>query len=100
MFKFKAKDAITIKQPSGTIIDGKDVYVSTAAKARIMDMDKRDIDLWGTVRNGKVFLVPAPVLVTQPAKIEYSGKTYDIQQIKVCRDLDGKLVGCRCLVVM
>lgn len=100
MFNFKAKNTISIKQPSGTIIDGQDVYVSTTAKACIMDMTTRDIDLWGTVRNGKVFLIPAPVLVTRPAKIEYGGKTYDIQQIKVCRDLDGKLIGCRCLVVM
>ena len=99
MLRKYCRTAATLRQKNG-IADGKIKWEETPVKIAVIDMTQRDIDAWGAIRNGKTVLIAPDIIPEHPAQIVIGGKAYDLKEIKVCRDLDGKLAGCRCLAVM
>mgnify|MGYP005793545195 FL=1 len=89
---------IIIRQPDA-IVDGKQTYTNLPARGRVIDFSQRDVDYFGTVQEGKIILVAPPDIPKLPARIVAEGVTYDLKSVRICRDLSGRLVGCRCAVV-
>ena len=44
-------------------------------------------------------LVAPPDIPRLPGRIVIDGVTYELKSVKICRDLSGRLRGCRCAVV-
>ncbi len=86
---------IIIQQPS-SIVDGKQRYYSIPARGTVIEFSQRDIDYFGSLKNGKIILVAPPDVPTLPARIVAAGKTYDLKSVKICRNMAGRLIGCRC----
>ena len=89
---------IIIQQPDA-IVDGKQTYTSIPARGRVIDFSQRDVDYFGTIQEGKIVLVAPPDIPKLPARIVAEGVTYDLKSVRICRDLSGRLIGCRCAVV-
>lgn len=89
---------IIIRQPDA-IVDGKQTYTNLPARGRVIDFSQRDVDYFGTVQEGKIILVAPPDIPKLPAQIVAEGVTYDLKSVRICRDLSGRLIGCRCAVV-
>lgn len=89
---------IIIQQPNA-IVDGKQTYTNLPARGRVIDFSQRDVDYFGTIQEGKIILVAPPDIPKLPARIVAEGVTYDLKSVRICRDLSGRLVGCRCAVV-
>ena len=89
---------IIIQQPDA-IVDGKQTYTNLPARGRVIDFSQRDVDYFGTVQEGKIILIAPPDIPKLPARIVAEGVTYDLKWVRICRDLSGRLVGCRCAVV-
>lgn len=89
---------IIIRQPDA-IVDGKQTYANLPARGRVIDFSQRDVDYFGTIQEGKIILVAPPDIPKLPARIVAEGVTYDLKSVRICRDLSGRLVGCRCAVV-
>lgn len=94
-----AHTPITIKQEVG-ILDGKTVWGNDiSAVAFIMGFQQSDISLYGTIQNGKVFLVPPPQREPRlPAIILCNGEKYDVKGIKPYRNMKNVLLGYRIVV--
>lgn len=95
---FYADTDITIEQPD-KIVDGKQQYISIPARGCMIDFSQRDIDFFGKIENGKIILVAPPVIPRLPGRIILDNVIYDLKSVKICRDLSGRLRGCRCVVV-
>ena len=93
-----AKTAMTLKQRSA-IVDGKPTWSSTACLGMVLDYTGRDIDDFGAIKNGKIFLV-APMAFTPalPGMMLCDGVEYEIKGIKTYRNLKGVLLGYRIAV--
>ena len=89
---------IIIQQPDA-IVDGKQTYTNLPARGRVIDFSQRDVDYFGTVQEGNIILIAPPDIPKLPARIVAEGVTYDLKSVRICRDLSGRLVGCRCAVV-
>ncbi|MGF0036472.1 hypothetical protein [Victivallis vadensis] len=89
---------VIIQQPD-VIVDGKQTYTNLPARGRVIDFSQRDVDYFGTVQEGKIILVAPPDIPKLPARIVAEGVTYDLKSVRICRDLSGRLIGCRCAVV-
>ena len=89
---------VIIQQPDA-IVDGRQTYTNLPARGRVIDFSQRDVDYFGTVQEGKIILVAPPDIPKLPARIVAEGVTYDLKSVRICRDLSGRLVGCRCAVV-
>ena len=90
-----AHTEIKLRQRRG-IFDGKPLWGETDCLCMVLDFTSRDRTYFGTVQNGKVFLVApfgsAPAL---PGVIVFDGREYEIKSIKTYRNLRGVLVGYR-----
>lgn len=95
-----AKTPILIKQES-EIRDGKVIWGGDiSALAFVMGFTQSDIGLYGTVQNGKIFLVAPTVRVPKlPAIILCNGETFDIKAIKPYRNTKNVLLGYRIAAV-
>ncbi len=89
---------ITLEIPD-SIVDGKQQYTRIPARGRLIDFSQRDIDYFGTIQEGKIVLVAPPDIPSLPGRIVIDGVTYELKSVKICRDLSGRLRGCRCAVV-
>lgn len=89
---------ITLEIPD-SIVDGKQQYTRIPARGRVTDFSQRDVDYFGTVENGKIILVSPPDIPRLPGRIAVGEIVYDLKSVKICRDISGKLRGCRCVVV-
>ncbi|QSH40125.1 hypothetical protein P0136_01315 [Lentisphaerota bacterium ZTH] len=98
MLENRYKEAIVIKNPTGNYIDGKPELVSYSARAVITDFSRRELDRFGTVKDGRVFLIKSKVLPLPGARIEHKNTVYDLKDIKICRAIDGRIEACRCVV--
>lgn len=98
MLEDRFKDDVTLKVPTGVILDGKAATADHAGKAIIMDFSFQDINYFGQIKNGKIFLLKSAFEPLAGSKITHVGKTYDIQAVKTCRDLDGRIECYRCAV--
>ena len=93
-----ARTPLTLRQRAG-IVDGKPTWREYSCRGMILDFSARDIDYFGAIRNGKIFLV-APFEITPelPGTIVFGGREYDIKGIKTYRNLRGVLYGYRMAV--
>ena len=88
---------IIILQP-GAIVDGKRTYTHISARGRVMDFSRRDFDCFGRVSCGKIVLIAPPEVPDANARLLIDGEYFDLKSVKICRNLSGELVGCRCVV--
>lgn len=90
-----ATNQITIRI-AGEISDGKTSYVDYRAVAMISGEKKADMDNYGTVQDGKTFLIaPNTVEPTIPGEIVFQDETYTIKSVKPIRNIKGVLWGYR-----
>lgn len=89
---------IIIQQPD-EIKDGKQTYKDVPARGRLIDFAQCDLDYFGTIQNGKIILVAPPNVPELPARIVVNGVVYNLKSVRVCRNIGGRLIGCRCVVV-
>lgn len=95
-----AKNPLVIRQ-APVIVDGKASYQNEIpATGMIFDFSQRDIDYFGSIQNGKIFLV-APLAETPslPGQIVHDGISYEIKGVKTYRNLKGRLLGYRIAVM-
>lgn len=101
----KAKIPITIKQSTGNYVDGKPQFSDIPALCMFFDMSQKDIDYFGTIKNGKIFMV-APIDDEQlpdqelklPGKIIHGSREYDLKGIKTYRNTKSEILGYKCAV--
>ena len=87
---------LTLKQAGDEITDGKETWFSVPCRGLLLDMRSNDFNLYGTLQDGKVFLVaPLPDEPLLPGFILYSNKEYEIKAIKTLRNLRGVVLGYR-----
>ncbi|MFA6714314.1 MAG: hypothetical protein WC082_08350 [Victivallales bacterium] len=98
MFEDRLQEPVTLQVPEGTFSDGQDSYTEYSACALITDFTQRDINRYGTVKNGKIFLLRCDNEPLPGSRIIYEEKTYDIKDIKICRNLNGETECYRCVV--
>ena len=97
---FYSDTDIIIEQPD-SIVDGKQQYTRIPARGRVVDFSQRDIDYFGTIQDGKIFMVAPLELDTPPelpGRIVYDGIEYDIRGIRTYRNLKGVCMGYRIAV--
>ena len=99
MFENRLQEAVTVKVSNGVFADGQTGYTEYPAYALITDFTHRDINRYGSIKNGKIFLLRCDNEPVPGSQIIYSGQTYDLKDIKVCRNLDGQIECYRCVVV-
>ena len=94
-----AKTAAVLKQPTGTVVDGKVQYTTVNCMVFGMENAQQGFDEYGRIRYGKVFLV-APLATTPvlPGTITVGGVEYTMESITVYRNLRGVLWGYRIAV--
>ena len=86
----------TLKQAGDDITDGKENWLSIPCKGLLLDMRSNDFNLYGTLQDGKVFLVaPLEDEPLLPGFIVYGSKEYEIKSIKTLRNLRGTVLGYR-----
>ena len=93
---FEADTEITIRRP-GTPEDGTPVYTEIPAKALKCDREFRGSGALPAAKYATVFLIPPPELPRIGDSIVCSGRSYVVREIRICRDLDGKVVAARCI---
>jgi hypothetical protein len=99
MFDDIFNEAVTLRVPTGNFVDGQPEYSESQDKALVTDFTRRDIDVYGNVKNGKIFLLNSNVEPVPGSQINHQGNLYDLKDIKPCRDLDSNAVCYRCVVV-
>ena len=95
----RAKLPVTICQQP-VISDGKTTYQrEIAARGLLFDFSQDDFDYFGTIKNGKIFLIaPLDAPPEVPGQIVYEGRCYDIKQVKTYRNLKMQVLGYRIAV--
>lgn len=91
-----ARISLILRQRVG-IKDGQNQYDDYPCLGFVLDFNQNDFSVFGTVKNGKVFLV-APISNLSPclpAQIVYDDNEYDVLVIKAYRNLKGVLLGYR-----
>ena len=99
MFEDLLQESVTLRVPTGAFADGQTAYTEYQGYALITDFTSRDINHYGNIKNGKIFLLRSDNEPEAGSQIVHSGQTYDLKDIKVCRDLSGKIECYRCVVV-
>ncbi len=99
MFEDRLQEAVTVRVPNGNFSDGQAAYTEYPGYALIMDFTRRDIDRYGSIKNGKIFLLRCEGEPKPGSRIIHSGRTYDLKDIKICRDIDEQIECYRCVVV-
>lgn len=99
MFEDRLQQSVTLRVPTGVFSDGQAGYTEYQGYALITDFTQRDINRYGSIKNGKIFLLRCNNEPEPGSQIIHSGQTYDLKNIKVCRNLDGIIECYRCVVV-
>ena len=99
MFEDRLQEPVTVKVPTGAFADGQNGYTQFSGYALITDFTQRDINRYGSIKNGKIFLLRCDNEPEPGSQVIHSGQTYDLKNIKICRDLDGNVECYRCVVV-
>lgn len=91
-----ARLEFTLKQAGDEISDGKYDWISIPCRGLLLDMRSNDFNLYGTLQDGKVFLIaPLPEEPLLPGFVLYGNKEYEIRAIKTLRNLRGVVLGYR-----
>ena len=93
---FKADTEIIIRRP-GAPADGMSAYAEIPARALKCDKELRDAGEFPAVKCATSFLVPPPELPRIGDSIVCGGRSYVVKSVRLCRDLDGKVVAARCI---
>jgi len=95
-----AKTAAVLKQPTGTITDGKEQFTTVNCLVFGLESVRHGFDEYGRIHYGKVFLV-APLASTPvlPGTITVDGTEYTMSHVKLYRNMSGVLYGYRISVV-
>ena len=99
MFEDRLQEAVTLRVPTGNFADGQAEYEEYQGYALITDFTQRDINRYGSIKNGKIFLLRCDHEPEPGSRIIHSARIYDLKDIKICRDLDGQVECYRCVVV-
>ena len=83
---------------AGNVVDGKTGYTPTAVAVALIAATQADLDYFGAINSNLVILLAPPIVPKLPCRVQVGNATYDIGAIRVCRDLDGNLAGCRLAV--
>ena len=93
-----ATTPIIIKQET-SIVDGQVIWgQDISALAFEMGFTQTDVGIFGTIHNGKIFLVAPTIELKQPALVICNGETYDVKGIKPYRSMKNVLLGYRIAV--
>ena len=96
MIEKNARLEFTLKQAGDEISDGKYDWISIPCRGLLLDMRSNDFNLYGTLQDGKVFLIaPLPEEPLLPGFVLYGNKEYEIKAIKTLRNLRGVVLGYR-----
>lgn len=91
-----ARLEFTLKQAGDEISDGKYNWISVPCRGLLLDMRSNDFNLYGTLQDGKVFLIaPLPDEPLLPGFVLHGNKEYEIKAIKTLRNLRGTVLGYR-----
>lgn len=93
---FKADTAITIRRP-GPPENGECTWTEIPAVALKCDRMVRKSPGLPAAEPATVFLIPPPVLPQIGDLIVCGGCTYALKSIRICRDLDGRIIAGRCI---
>ena len=93
---FRADTEITIRRP-GAPADGMPAYTEIPARAIKCDKELRGIGEFPSVKYATSFLVPPPDLPQVGDSIVCGTRSYVVKSLRLCRDLDGKVVAARCI---
>ena len=99
MFEDILQESVTLRVPTGAFSDGQVEYTSTQGYALITDFTHRDINRYGSIKNGKIFLLRCDNEPEPGSQIIHEEKTYDLKDIKICKNLAGQVECYRCVVV-
>lgn len=89
-----AKTPAVLKQPTGTITDGKETYSTVNCLVFGMKNASQGFDEYGHIRYGTVFLIaPLPSAPVMPGTITVNGHEYAIASVSEYRNLRGVLYG-------
>lgn len=94
-----AKTPAVLKQPTGTVLDGKVQYTTVNCVVFGLENAAQGFDEYGRVHYGQVFLV-APLASTPvlPGTITVGGKEYTMAEVMPYRNMKGVLYGYRIAV--
>ena len=95
---FGALEELKLEQADG-VFDGKPRYSSRYGRGRLIESFVHVPGPEGLTRAQYTILVAPPLVPTQGARIEIAGRKFRVGAVKICRDIGGRLVGCRCEVV-
>ena len=99
MFENRLQESVILRVKDGVFADGQAGYTDYQAYALITDFTSRDINRYGSIKNGKIFLLRCDYKPKPGSQLIHNEQTYDLKDIKICRDLDGKVECYRCVVV-
>lgn len=98
MFEDKYREPAVLRIPGRTFVDGKPGYNEHPAGALITGFTEYDFAaISGKIKSGRIFLLKSEVEPVPGSQLVYNGQTYDLKNIKVCCDLDGRIECYRCL---
>ena len=95
----KAKTDITVKTQAfvdgePVFTDGKTTYTDLPAKCMVLDMSQEDLDYFGRIKNGTIFLIaPFAGTMAETCQIVHKGKTYDSKGIRTIKNMKSEIVG-------
>ena len=93
---FNADTMIVIRRPE-VPEDGTTAYTEIAARALRCDKELRAPGEFPAVRYATSFLVPPPEFPRVGDSIVCGNRSYVVKSVRLCRDLDGKVVAARCV---
>ena len=93
---FNADTKIVIRRP-GAPADGIAACTEIPARALKCDKELRIAGECPAVKYATNFLVPPPELPRIGDSIVCGTRSYVVKSVRLCRDLDGKVVAARCI---
>ena len=104
MIQDLCRESLTLRFPAGEAADGKTAYVECPARAFIIDYGKRVLKDVGLQQDTRFMVIAATTaLNTEFARgldgiqaVDADNHTYDLKNIKVCRQLDGRIEAYSC----
>ncbi len=97
MFELKAKEKLILLLPGGCS-NGIPQFRRVAVRGTFLVRTDALPDHPDRVQEHSEILLPGPVLPVPGSRIIRNGRELEIGSIRFCRDLDGNIVGCRCIV--
>ena len=78
------------------------VFIPVPVMAREMTVSQSDLEYFGRIADARIFLFSPPSCGAIPkvgCAIESDGVRFDIAQVRICRDVSGRIRAYRCMAV-